>query len=329
MSGVAMISCTAASGCLAVGNGGELLRLGPTESEWRRDAATLGDNALVLGETCRDEGCLVAYSDGGPLGPGRVMSVVGIDSTGPPSSPTEVAAPSGQVFSSPVGNALSCSVDGSFCLLLTAGRPEASGATPTVTWATGGSGGRARPVLREVSVDPHSPTAPGPPVEPACARSMVCLAIGLGGLFSTSDGGRSWHWQSEVSNEWSAVACGGPDTCAIGTGWGAVYFTNASGRQARQTIIPDWECSTEVCTRGYSVSHIACWSSSSCIVSGTPFRGTGDVMDVTTDAGRTWWSMDLPGPVSISGISCESAYRCWAVGSSASDTALVMQLNGP
>lgn len=319
---VSMISCSDVSGCVAIASDNQVLYLTPGARSWGIGDPLVDALSLDLGVSCTARGCYTATSTVGRDGFSDQMTLYGIRN-GTITSYRYETAPRSQGFTGIDGNGMSCTALGTYCMLLTEGDLAHAGIYPTTTttWESFGVG-RLQPRLEPVSLTALTATSPEPPLVPVCARPFACLALSGVQLWSTSDGGRRWHWTDPFHGAVAtALACGGRSACVVGTNAGYVYFTNALGTSLRRSVVPGWSCATTSCESLDGVAGLACWSARACVAVSDHSK-----IDLTTDAGRTWIATSLPSEMQVDAVSCAAAFRCWAVGS-LHDRAAIVELH--
>ena len=165
-----------------------------------------------------------------------------------------------------------------------------------------------------------SPRAQGRSAPSACPSAGVCVAVGAGVAVRSLNGGESWSRavvEPPSTAALQAVACPASSTCIAVGQWtdgsgvpqGAIaYFSSDAGRTWRPAIVASGDL---------SLDSISCGTSSTCVA--TSSDGRGNVLR-TTNAGRSWSKVTLPGGVAshqvlLSSVSCGAATSCVAVGS--------------
>ena len=285
------------------------------------EAVDLGTRAsgFTISARCTNVRCTVA--NGRLVEAPKVMTFAELRRGGTSVSISQIThAPHGLTFQAGLVPSMWCTATGSFCMLLTLGGDQrplggTDQSNTTTTWTSTGPNGHFIAVS-EVS---RALAQGGPPVHPACASQLDCLAIAddAGGPWATTTGGSKWRrvpWASTMGDA-TAVDCGANSTCAVGTSDGTVYFTHGSGTDLRRSPIPG-PCHS--CGVG-PVSSLSCWSAMGCVAVTGPHGVLGSLISKTTNQGRSWEAMSLPDDLVLDVVSCASGRRCLAEGYAESD----------
>ena len=149
-----------------------------------------------------------------------------------------------------------------------------------------------------------------PPTAISCATTNSCVAIALGRIEATTDGGASWVSQTKPLDSDSTYALSCPTaTACFGAGTGIIATTNG-GTAWTDQILPSGV---------NGLNAIACPTSTVCFAVGqtqlvAPFTNL-PVIATTSDGGASWTSRSVPAGVEgFQSISCPTPTSCMAVG---------------
>jgi hypothetical protein len=308
---VEQLACSHRAVCLVASTNGQMYVSHDLTGGWGAiDLKSSVDN-ITYGADCLDWWCMVATS--APITGATVLATSVVRQGDAFVRWVGSAGTSRQVA---VGSA-TCTSTGSLCMLLTPGSGDPSyggrsdSATTTVWTTARRSTSEVRGVFTPIADVPSRRGHPNP-IQPACATSRVCIAVGYSynpaRPWVTFTAGATWvvpTWTRSIGSA-TSVACGAANSCAIGTDGGSVIFVNPSGAVVRRSHLPCASCQVG------TVTSVSCWSGRGCVAAGD--GPSGSLFFETTNEGRTWEAMSGPDNFGITVVSCASADRCLAVG---------------
>ena len=154
----------------------------------------------------------------------------------------------------------------------------------------------------------------------SCTSAASCLAVGNYGsevpscncVLAASWNGSAWTQVSppSLAGNLTGVSCRAARSCVAVGGPLAATWTGTTWKQ--QTIAAPGEAGTQL-------SDIACWSTSGCLAAGSYTEYSGARLTLAERWNGTTWSVARTRSpadpfAGLSGVSCESAARCVAVG---------------
>jgi photosystem II stability/assembly factor-like uncharacterized protein len=166
----------------------------------------------------------------------------------------------------------------------------------------------------------------------SCPSTLRCLAGGAGAtaaaIVSTRNGGRTWSLDRSPTGalDVTGVQCTEAGGCLALSTDGSLYSTSSSNDYGQT-----WTSGGDLPATLAGAGGLSCEGTQQCFVAGyaetTPGEGAG-ALATSTDGGSTWSSVALPAGVGLlHGVDCVAA-RCVAVGTTATNTSVVVPAKG-